>query len=242
MKAFIIILVIALLLTIVIPASAIILYFSDGFESGNFTAWDDWNDDGGDLSVAVGAALHGFYGLSVYIHDTNDKFVVDNTPNAETRYRCRFYFDLNGLTMTDSEDQTLFAAVDAVDDAVFKIRLIYSDVHKYRISIMTKEDGGWVYSKDHTITDAPHCIEIDWKAATDVGQNNGYMTLWINGVSKETLANTDNDTKSITDCYLGALATVRADTDGIFYLDDFASNDDGSSIGQPWKEYECPEG
>jgi len=37
------------------------------------------------------------------------------------------------------------------------------------------------------ITDAPHYIEIDWKAATAVGANNGMITLWVDWTQKSSI-------------------------------------------------------
>jgi hypothetical protein len=45
--------------------------FSDGFESGDFSAWSSATTDGGDLSVTSAAALAGSYGMQALIDDTN---------------------------------------------------------------------------------------------------------------------------------------------------------------------------
>jgi len=53
------------------------------------------------------------------------------------------------------------------------------------------------------ISDAPHVIEIEWKAATAAGANNGVMTLWLDGVQKSSVTNIDNDTRRINYVCLG---------------------------------------
>jgi hypothetical protein len=233
LKAFIIILVITLLLTIVIPASAIILYFSDGFESGNFTAWDDWDDDGGDLSVAVGAALHGSYGMSIFIQDTDGKGVNDTTPIAETRHRCRFYIDPNGLSMGEGDTFQLLYLSDSGFNEAYHLNLKYTAANGYQILAVDRTDDAW--DKDTgwwTITNDVHCIEIDWQASSGVGNNDGRLQLWIDGVSKIEVTDIDSDTETIDLLWWGAPFELDATTSGTFYLDDFASNDDGSPIGQ----------
>ena len=226
-KILTIILIILLCFGIVYGATV----FNDDFESGDLSAWSSNVNDSGDLSAHADAAMNGSYGLKVVMDDQTAIYCKDTSPSAEARYRLRFYVDPNGLTMVNGEDQSIFQAVDAVDDAIFKIRFIYHTTELYRINVMTKEDGGWSYSNDYTISDAPHYIELDWLAATGVGQNDGSTQFWIDGVSKETFSNLDNDTKAVTDCYLGALANITANTEGTFYLDEFVSNDDGTEIG-----------
>jgi hypothetical protein len=42
--------------------------------------------------------LHGLYGLQAQIVTTTGRYVRDDTPNAEARYRARFTFDPNSTT------------------------------------------------------------------------------------------------------------------------------------------------
>jgi len=49
--------------------------FSDGFESGDFSAWSSSSTDGGDLSVNTSAALLGSFGMHALIDDNSNIFV-----------------------------------------------------------------------------------------------------------------------------------------------------------------------
>jgi len=227
--------ILILILILILPITALAAtLFSDGFESGNLTAWSSNANDGGDLSVTTAAVLHGIYGLNVYIHDTNPKFVRDDTPNSETRYRLRFYIDPNTLTIPDAQNFVIFRARNAADTSMFSFSLkIVSGVYNVFYGVAT--DTGTTWGSEHNITDAPHCIEIDWKAATAPGANNGFLELIIDGVSKQTSATIDNDTRIIDYILFGATDAIDAGTSGTFYLDDFASNNDGSEIGLLFK-------
>lgn len=55
----------------------------------------------------------------------------------------------------------------------------------------------------HVIADTLHSIEIDWQAATAAGANNGYITLWVDGILLQTLSNIDNDTRRVDEARLG---------------------------------------
>ena len=76
------------------------LIFADGFESGNLSAWSSSTTDGGDLSASPAAAIAGASGLQAVLDDNNSIYVTDERPNAEPRYRARFYFDPNSIAMT----------------------------------------------------------------------------------------------------------------------------------------------
>ena len=54
-----------------------------------------------------------------------------------------------------------------------------------------------------------HFIELDWRAATGVGANNGGLTLWIDGVQQADLTGVDNDTWRVDRARLGALIRHR---------------------------------
>jgi len=204
--------------------------FADGFESGDLSAWSSAATDEGKLSVTEAAALHGTYGMAIFIDDTTLKYVQDDTPDSETRYRCRFYIDPNTITIPDTTGFDVQMGVQS-GTGVSRVWLLYSEGIGYQIHAGIRDDANtWFNTSDYPITDAPHCIEVDWKAATGAGQNNGYISLWIDGVFKETYNSVDNDTKAITSVWLEARYMTEG-TSGTFYLDDFASNNDGNEIG-----------
>ena len=60
------------------------------------------------MNVSPAAALNGSYGLQAVINDNNSIYVTDNTPNAEPRYRARFYFDPNSIVMADKDAHYIF--------------------------------------------------------------------------------------------------------------------------------------
>ncbi len=227
----ILIIIIILILPIVALAADL---FSDGFESGDLSAWDNSVIDGGDLSAETEAALHGNYGLNCLIDD-NTGIVVHDDGLSETRYRFRFYIDPNNLTMAEDNYIEICVTADgAWEIPVFIMYLSYSG-GAYKISVLDATDGEWNKgSASYIITDAPHCIELDWTASSGVGQNNGEFSLWIDGVLKETVAGIDSDTEIVELIQLGVITgnSLGVGTHGTFFFDDFASNDDGSLIGQ----------
>lgn len=153
--------------------------------------------------------MAGLNGMQVLINDTTNIYVNDETPNAEPRYRARFYFDPNGIVMTDGNAQYIFVGYNA--STVFQVDFRFS-AGSYQLRLRQNNDAGSVSSTNWvTIRDAPHSIELEWWAAT-AGANNGGATLWINGVQSGGLIGVDNDTRRIDRVALGT-----------YYLDAFES-------------------
>ena len=196
--------------------------FADGFESGNFSAWSS-NKNDGDLSVSAAAALVGSQGMQALIDDNNANYVNDDSPNAEPRYRARFYFDPNSIPMASGDAHMIFKGFVGTSTEVFKVEFRKFGVD-YQIQVSIADDGSnFISSSFFTISDAVHFIELDWWAATAVGANNGGLTLWIDGVQKAVLTGIDNDTRRVDQARLGALSAIDTGTRGTYYFDAFES-------------------
>jgi hypothetical protein len=204
--------------------------FSDGFESGDLSAWSSSVTDGSDLAVNSLAALTDGYGLQALINDNNAIYVTDETPNAEPRYRARFYFDPNSISMADRESFYLLNAQSGTSTAVLRIEIrIFKG--NYQIRIAVRNDGnGWSSSNWTNVSDAPHAIELDWRAATTSLSSDGSLTFWIDGIQTAALTAIDNDTRRIDRILLGAVDGVATGTRGTVYFDSFESRR-GSYIG-----------
>lgn len=211
------------------PASDAI--FASSFESGYLTEWSGSSNGGGDLSVNTAAALVGAYGMQVVINDATTMYVNDDTPFAEPRYRARFYFDPNSITMANGDAHIILRGYSGTSSVVVRVEIggVSAGVYQVRAAIMN--DGGtWTNTNWVTLTDTRHAIEFDWRAATGAGANNGGLTLWVDGAQKADLTGIDNDTWRIDRVRLGALADIDPGTVGWYYLDAFESRR-GTYIG-----------
>jgi len=205
------------------PTSGADLIFADGFESGNLSAWSANTADGGDLSVSAGAKLIGNYGLQAVIDDNNSIYLTDDSPNIEPRYRARFYFDPNSITMVSNDAHYIFYGYSGTSTIVFRVEFRFNKGN-YQIRTALRNDANsWKSGTWFTISDVPHFIEIDWRAATAVGANNGSLTLWIDGTQRANLIGVDNDTRRLDRVQLGAVAGMDSGTRGTYYFDAFES-------------------
>jgi RHS repeat-associated protein len=198
------------------------LIFADGFESGDLSAWSASTTDGGDLSASSAAATNGSFGMQALIDDTAGLYVTDDSPNAEPRYRARFYFDPNSLTMDDGDTFNLFKGYQGSSTEVLRVQFRFSSGN-YQVRAGLVDDGStWTYTSWFTVSDAPHYLEWDWRAASTSGANDGSLTLWIDGTQQGSVTGIDNDTRVIDRARLGALG-LDAGISGTYYLDSFES-------------------
>ena len=199
------------------------LIFIDGFESGDLSTWSSSNNDGGNLSVETAATLVGTYGLQALVNDNNSIYVTDDRPAAEPRYRARFYFDPNSITMKNGNAHYVFYGYSGASTVVLRVEFRWSNSRYQLRAALLNDSTSWTSSGWSTITDAPHAIELDWQASIAAGANNGGLTLWIDGEPQASLAGIDNDTRRIDRVRLGAVAGIDSGTRGTEYFDAFES-------------------
>lgn len=178
--------------------------------------------DGNDLSVSPVSALNGSYGIQAVINDNNALYMTDNTPNAEPHYRARFYFDPNSIIMADRDAHYLFYGYTG-SAPVLRVELRRSKGNYQLRAAARNDSNGWTNSAWMSISDAPHFLELDWRAASVAGLNDGILTFWIDEVQVGSLSGIDNDTRRIDAIQIGAVAEIDAGTRGIYYFDAFES-------------------
>jgi hypothetical protein len=198
--------------------------FADSFESGNLSAWSSSAIDGGDLAATTGASLNGTFGLQAQLDDNNAIYVQNNSPANEARYRSRFRFDPNSISMSLLNAHYIFQAYTSGSSTMTRIEYRRSSVGAYQVRAQLRNDAGsWFATSWFTLSDAPHTLETDWQAATAAGANNGRLTLWIDGTQVAQITGIDNDTLRVDFVRLGAVSGVDTGTRGTYYFDTFVS-------------------
>jgi len=204
------------------PTLAPDFIFADGFESGNFSAWSTNSNGGGDLSVSPAAALVGSQGMQALINDTTAMYAEDRTPNAEPRYRARFYFDPNSISMANGDTHTIFYGFSG-STSMLRIDFRWNS-GVYQLQMRALDDGTvWSNTPWFTISDGPHVLEFDWQAATAVGANNGNLVFWLDGVQQSVVTGIDNDTRRMDTVRVGVVTGLDTGTLGTEFFDAFES-------------------
>jgi len=201
--------------------------FTDEFESGTLSTWNPIlsTTDGGDLSISAAAAQQSNYGLQALIDDTASIKALDASPAHETHYQARFYFNPNSLAMSSGNAHYIFEGVDTSDGAIlFRLELIYENgIYKLRPRVIN-DTYSYILGNKQTITNNWHVVELEWKASSTQGANNGLLSLWIDNTLAQTIVNVDNDTQRLDQVKLGAVTGVDATTSGSMFFDHFVSH------------------
>jgi hypothetical protein len=206
------------------PTAVPDLIFTDGFESGNFSAWSSSVTNNGTLSVSAAAAMVQTRGMQAGINSNTSIYVVDTSPVNEARYRARFYFNPNSITMTNGNAHYLLYGLTGTEAVTLRVEFGKSST-SYRIRAdISSNSTSWTATSWYNISNTAHYIEIDWRAATAAGANDGGLTLWIDGVQRANLTGINNNVRRIESARLGAVAGIDKATRGTTYFDAFQSN------------------
>jgi hypothetical protein len=163
-------------------------------------------------------------GMQAHISNNTSIYVTDNSPSSEVRYRTRFYFNPNSITMSNNNAYYLMYGLTGNNVATFRVEFGRSSTG-YRIRAASRNDSTtYTNTAWFNISNAPHFIEVDWQAATVPDSATGSLSLWIDGVQSANLTGIDNDTRRIETVRLGAVAGIDSGTRGTTYLDAFQSH------------------
>ena len=172
--------------------------------------------NGGNLSVNDNAALVGGNGLQAAFTNTSAMYLRDDFPNAEARYRARFYFDPNSISMANGSYIYLLTGRDPANAVILYIQFSRSSTD-YQLRVRAYDSGlaNFVNTPYITITDAVHVVEVDWG-------NDGHLSFWVDGVQQASLTGIQNSGYVMDTVRLGA-GYMSGTISGAFYLDAFES-------------------
>ena len=190
--------------------------FTDGFESGDISAWDGTGTITPTVSGA--AAIDGSYGLELP-YDAVDEYVkIEWTNTGDQLYRVKFKFDTNDISADINDWIDLFAIHDGtINDYKGAVVLNYRDGTYYNIVASLIDNSLTWLSVNEDISSGEHTLEIEWDFA------NGALRWWINGVQKTGLSGYTSDNNYPDWVYLGNYFDPGAQQfhSGTIYLDSF---------------------
>jgi hypothetical protein len=173
--------------------------------------------NGGNLSVSPSAALVGGYGMQATFTNTTAMYVRDDSPVAEARYRARFYFDPNSISMASGNYVYLLQGHDTSNQVILFIQFNRSST-SYQLRARAYDSGlaNYVNTPYVNITDAAHVVEVDWG-------NDGHLTFWVDGVQQSSLTGINNSIYKMESVRLGAPFMFATLNSGSYYIDEFES-------------------
>lgn len=192
------------------------LIFANGFESGSFAGWSANVTNNGNLSVSPNAALAGSYGLQATFNNTTGMYVRDDSPAAEPRYRARFYFTPNSVTMLSGAYAYLLTGHDASNRVILFIQF-YRNSAGYQVRVRAYDSvlANYVNTPFIVISNAVHSLEVDWA-------NDGHVTFWVDGIQQANLTGINNNIYTMESVRLG-VPYMSGTMSGAYHIDAFES-------------------
>jgi hypothetical protein len=200
--------------TLTVTASVADAIFSDGFESGNTSAWSSRSTNTTTrLNVTTGAALAGTDGLQAQGDNANYvqyNFGTGANP-ATTTYDARFYFNPNSNAASTTGQDILRAQATggSFNNPLFHVRYSRNGTQpRVQIQVGNTTNANWVSITNN----AKNTIEVVWQSGTS-------LQLYVNGTLAQTI--TTANTGSVTAVRLGSVTAGPSNT--LMYFDAFAS-------------------
>jgi hypothetical protein len=198
------------------------LIFADDFETGDLSLWSAQRADGGDLRTSAAAAVIGAQGLEALIDDGNGIYVSDERPDQEAHYRVSFYLHPASIPMADGDSFLILRALHGSASALQANLEYVAGAH--RLVLAAADDAGsWRLGSPVVLGSSANLIEIEWGAASADGANDGFTTLWVNGVRQVDLTGLDNDAGRVDSVRIGAVGGIDSGTRGMVFFDEFES-------------------
>jgi hypothetical protein len=200
--------------------------FSDGFESGSFSAWSATGGTTANISVTSGSAQAGTYKMSAVISGGASGYVQDNTPVNETGYHARFYFNPNGLTTGNGNNPaaiTIFNGLNTANQTAFQVQYRRSTNTGYQVRLGVQvgaAPGTTTFTNWFTITTGSmNAIEVAWASGASTS-----ASLSTAGTVRQTLAGLNTSAFTLDSVRLGPQGALPAGTPlGTVFFDSFAS-------------------
>ncbi len=199
------------------------LIFMDDFNSCSAKAWLGGTVNGNLLAFSPASGRNSTCGMAATIAGYVPTYTIDPSPNAETNFRARFYFNPNTVKIARNDLLTLFVGYNSSGYAVVNLQIRWTgSAFQVRAGVLVDRlrwsNTGWT-----TFSRAWHPIELSWKASTAPGANNGSLALWLDGVQVASLTALDTDQQNIDTVALGVVAGMDNTTEGIYYFEDYVS-------------------
>ena len=205
--------------------------FEDNDLSHPLTGFDCVAIKGGTIEVAAAAALVGSYGCAMTPLNGYAMYAYVYYPVCR-RFRFSFYWNQNTFALDDAG--YFYTARPLGYMSVFYLSYIRAGSTYYLKPEAYDDAVGVVHGTSTTVPAGTHHFEIDWKASSAPGANDGFMRFWKDDVSvtqPAALETLDNDTVFVTNLTFPGYSAAAFNSNGTYYLDQIRANNDGTVIG-----------
>jgi FtsP/CotA-like multicopper oxidase with cupredoxin domain len=196
--------------------------FSNGFETGNFSAWSTTGGNTARISVTSGSAQSGTYKMQAQILSGTSGYVQDNSPFTDTTYHARFYFNPNNYNTGNGGNPAgivVFRGLDAANATAFQVEYRGSASVR-QVRLVVSRSGGTTATNWFAINNnAWNAIEISWASG-----NSASAALYTGGTLRQSLTGLNTSAFILDTVRLGPQPTgATLPNSGTVYFDNFAS-------------------
>ena len=200
------------------------LIFADDFNACDVISWSGGALNSAALSFGSAFGRNSSCGMAVSIINSAASYVIDPSPNAESQFRVRFYFNPNTLKMASNDLITIYETYNNLGVSATSVVQIRYSAKSFQLRAgMLRDNQKWSYTNWSPITTAWHSVEFNWIASLAGNVSTGSLVFYIDGIQKNALNAIDNDQQQISQAALGVVRGMDNTTSGIYYFDDYES-------------------
>jgi len=172
-------------------------------------------------AVSAAAAYSGSNGIRVTLAGASDYVYRDSLGGLQSLYT-RMYFNANGLTMASGDEFTIMEVQDNAGNVLGSIELDY-DGSNVRVRASILDDAAvrtWTGYHDITAGDNWNQVELYWQASPQPAWGDwGEIILYLNAEEVDTVTGRNNDTRTASEIWFGAVSGQDAGTSGTLDID-----------------------
>ncbi|MEM9292271.1 MAG: hypothetical protein AAGD01_11370 [Acidobacteriota bacterium] len=212
-------------------------YRVDSFEDGSL---EPWRQEG----TAEGARLHRDYralgsaALELALSSSYDDYLVDDSPQSESRYRARFRLGLEDFELpVGSEVLLLEGRRAAPPRALFELRLRQREEGLMMVARARQGASGpaaevWLSSAEVPLPWQVHDVALRWSAPRKAGEDGG-LVLALDGKVEARISGLADPQLRLDELRLGLRGAESAARAARLEVDHFVSGDQGDFAVRP---------
>jgi len=183
-----------------------------------------------DVGTAPAARYSGTFGVRFSIFNSAFGYLQDDTPSSETRYRARFYVNLENLNLAAGDQVQFLSGTSQSERPQFSITVVHRNGQPgltMGVALDNQSTVNLPPSEDVPFGPGYHLLEVDWLS----GNGTGHLRLWLDEELVASLEGLTNVTARMDMANLGIINEPSPTVSGYIDVDDFMS--DGSDYIGP---------
>ena len=197
--------------------------FTDGFESGDVSAWSAARELGGASLEVNGAAAMGGSAFGLEVTGGGRAWVETREPDRESSVGLIFFLDPDNWEMQARTRVDILRLYGPGRRHHLRLVLRRAGPGLFRLGLQVRGNrGGYEpIGGGLVLAGGENLVEVEWQAASGPNATDGSAALYLNGELEAREPTLENGRLDVRTIQLGILGGNVGQTRGSFYLDDF---------------------